>query len=244
MPTHLHIGTSGWHYKHWRGPFYPPGLPTKEWLSCYAERLHCVEINNSFYRLPAPATFTGWYNRTPANFLFAVKAWRLITHRKRLMDCAAAVQTFLTNVLALGEKLGPILFQLPPSFHCHPQRLADFLPLLPQDRRYTFEFRDPSWHNQSLYDLLAEYNAAFCIFDLGGFLSPLTCTADFVYIRLHGPGRPYHGKYDARALHGWAEKLCHWQALGKEVYLFFDNDEAGFAVQNALHIQQLVEAGL
>lgn len=241
MQAHIHIGTSGWHYKHWRGPFYPPRLPTKNWLSFYAERLHCVEINHSFYRLPTPATCTGWYNQTPGNFLFAVKAWRLITHIKRLLDCAEAVQTFLPPVQTLGEKLGPILCQLPPRLPCNPQRLADFLRLLPQDQRYTFEFRDPHWHNQTVYDLLAAHNAAFCMFELAGFRSPEICTADFVYIRLHGPDGPYRGCYDAPALHGWAEKLRHWQAQGKEVYLFFDNDEAGFAVQNALDLQQRID---
>jgi uncharacterized protein YecE (DUF72 family) len=242
MQQHFHIGTSGWHYKHWRGPFYPPGLPTRAWLGFYAERLPCVEINNSFYRLPVPATLAGWDQQTPAGFLFAVKAWRQITHRKRLLDCADAVQTFLSHIQILGEKLGPVLFQLPPRFRCNPQRLADFLRLLPRNRRFTFEFRDPSWHNQAVYDLLSAHNAAWCIFELAGFLSPLTCTADFVYIRLHGPDGPYCGNYDAQTLHGWAERLRRWYDQGKESYLFFDNDEAGFAVHNALDLQQLIAA--
>jgi uncharacterized protein YecE (DUF72 family) len=240
----IHIGTSGWHYKHWRGLFYPPKLASKDWLRFYAERLRCVEINSSFYRLPPSMTFAGWSNQTPTTFLFAVKAWRLITHRKRLADCAAAVQSLLTNVQALGEKLGPILFQFPPSFRYNLQRLEDFLPLLPREHRYAFEFRDPSWHNQTVYALLTEHNAAFCIFELDGFLSPSVCTADHVYIRLHGPNGPYRGKYDAGTLQGWAEKLRHWQALGKEVYLFFDNDEAGYAVHNALYVQQLLHTAL
>jgi uncharacterized protein YecE (DUF72 family) len=239
MPGHVHIGTSGWYYKHWQGPFYPPRLAARDWLRFYAQHLHCVEINNTFYRLPAPAMVTGWYQQTPAHFLFAVKAWRLITHRKRLMHCALALQTFLTHVQALGDKLGPILFQLPPNFRCYPQRLQDFLALLPKDRRYTFEFRHPDWHHQSVYDLLASHNAAFCIFELDGFLSPSICTADFVYIRLHGPDGPYRGKYDARTLQEWAEHLRHWQNQGKDVYVFFDNDEAGFAMQNALQFQSV-----
>jgi uncharacterized protein YecE (DUF72 family) len=135
----IHIGTSGWHYQHWRGPFYPPKLATRAWLGYYAEQLHCVEINNSFYRLPLPTTLTGWYHQTPPGFLFAVKAWRQLTHRKRLLECADPVQTFLIHVRALSEKCGPILFQLPPSLRCAPERLADFLALLPREQRFTFE---------------------------------------------------------------------------------------------------------
>ena len=242
MQKSIYIGTSGWHYKHWRGPFYPPTLATKAWLGYYAEHLHCVEINNSFYRLPLPTTLTGWYHQTPPGFLFAVKAWRQITHRKRLLACTDPVQTFLPRIQTLGEKCGPMLFQLPPNFRCSPERLADFLALLPREQRFAFEFRDPSWHNHTVYELLAEHNTAFCIFELAGFLSPFTCTADFVYIRLHGPNGPYRGTYDARTLHGWAERLRQWRGQGKDVYLFFDNDEAGFAVQNALDLQHRVEA--
>lgn len=242
MPGQVYIGISGWYYQHWRGPFYPPKLPSRAWLPFYAERLCCVEVNNTFYRLPAATTFTHWHRQTPEHFFFAVKVWRLITHWKRLVDCADAVQTFLTRVDLLGEKVGALLFQFPPDFQCHLQRLSDFLSLLPKHRRYTFELRHPSWHHQAIYDLLSDHNAAFCVFELDGFLSPLMSTADFVYIRLHGPGAPYCGQYDVHTLQTWVEQLRHWRDQNQDVYLFFDNDEAGFAVQNALQLQQLMEA--
>ncbi|HKJ23000.1 MAG TPA: DUF72 domain-containing protein [Gammaproteobacteria bacterium] len=240
-PAQIHIGTSGWHYAHWRGAFYPRELDTGRWLSYYAERLHCTEINNSFYRLPQPAALTRWVEDTPADFLFAIKAWRVITHRKKLKDCADAVGTFLDSIGPLAPKLGPVLFQLPPHWRCNLQRLADFVERLPGDRRYTFEFRDHSWHCRGVYDLLRAYDMAFCVYDLDGFLSPVITAGDFVYIRLHGPGGAYSGKYHGNTLRSWARKAGEWAREGKDVYIFFDNDEAGYAVHNALSLQGMVE---
>lgn len=229
----LFIGTSGWHYAHWRGTFYPPDLNTKEWLPYYARRLNCAEINNTFYHLPQPATIDQWLEHTPRGFTFAVKAWRVITHRKKLKDCEDALNKFLRSIEPLKPKLGPILFQLPPRWHCNGERLAAFLEMLPKGQRFTFEFRDHSWHCPKVYDLLAQHNAAFCTYDLDGFLSPLEITADFAYIRLHGPGGAYQGSYHGNTLHGWRRRINGMRDGGRDVYVFFDNDEAGYAAQNA-----------
>jgi uncharacterized protein YecE (DUF72 family) len=146
----------------------------------------------------------------------------------------------LDRIAVLGDKLGPILFQLPPRWSCNPERLRHFLLALPGNFRFAFEFRDPSWINDQTYQALAERSAAFCIFEIAGYLSPKELTADFVYIRLHGPGGAYQGSYDTRTLTGWAEAIRSWAAQGKEVFCYFDNDEAGFAAQNALELQEIL----
>ena len=245
MSGGLHIGTSGWHYPHWRGPFYPVRLPAREWLGYYAARLSCVEINNSFYRRPAAADVRAWAGQTPADFRFAVKAWRGITHRRKLLDCAPLVADFLAPLRRLGRRLGPILFQLPPRWRCNPDRLRDFLAVLPRrgGLRYAFEFRDPDWHREEVYALLARHNAAFCVFELGALRTQPVATADFVYVRLHGPAGAYAGCYPAPALRRWAERLRDWRAEGREVWLFFDNDEAGYAVMNAMSLARRVARG-
>jgi len=243
MPkARIHIGTSGWHYPHWKGRFYPQDSKPATWLSWYAQHLHCVEINNSFYRLPDSQTFSQWAEQTPDEFGFAVKAWQFITHRKKLKGCGDAVQRLLEQAAGLGHKLELILFQLPPRWHCNPQRLQTFLQSLPRDHRYAFEFRDPSWHQETIYQLLQEHQAAFCLFELGTLKSPWIITADFVYIRLHGPTGPYAGRYSPAQLRSWAEKLRQWQSQGKDCWIFFDNDESAHAVKNALLLSKLITA--
>ncbi len=200
----IHIGTSGWNYQHWSGPFYPKDLSQKEWLKFYADRFHTVEINNSFYQLPEKSTFENWRDTVPKNFIFSVKASRYITHMKKLKEPKDALKKFMNNVEALGDKLGPILFQLPPRWKFNYERLESFLNMLPEGFQYTFEFRDSSWWNENVYAALEEHKASFCIFQLAGDLTPKKVTADFVYIRLHGPGEAYQGNYDAQTLSGWA----------------------------------------
>lgn len=240
--TKAYIGTSGWHYRHWRDVFYPHELSTGEWLSYYADQLRCTEINNSFYHLPKPETLAQWVDDTPRDFTFAVKAWRVITHRKKLKDSAQFLETFLEAIQPLGNKTGPILFQLPPRWHCNVQRLRDFIALLPKGYRCTFEFRDHSWHQQAVYDVLREHNMAFCTYDLAGFQSPLITTADFAYIRLHGPSsEAYCGKYHPNTLRAWSRRIGEMRQQGLDVYLFFDNDQVGYAVQNALMLQKIID---
>jgi uncharacterized protein YecE (DUF72 family) len=242
-PAPIHIGTSGWHYGHWRGPFYPDELGAEGFLAYYAERFHTVEINNSFYQLPSESTLGKWRDAVPQGFVFAVKGSRFITHMKKLKDPARSLAPFLERVAVLGEKLGPILFQLPPRWGFNPARLAGFLAALPGAYRYTLELRDQSWINDDALDLLARHRAAFCIYDLAGYLSPLEVTADFVYIRLHGPGGPYQGQYDDKTLAGWAGAMAAWSRQGREVFCYFDNDEAGYAAQDAARLQNLLRKG-
>lgn len=238
----IHVGTSGWHYAHWRGRFYPDDLASAHWFAYYVERFRTVEINNSFYKLLSPAAVAAWYDASPADFTFAVKASRYITHTRRLRHAKDSYQRFFDSVAGFREKIGPILFQLPPHWHCNAERLADFLTILPAGHAYTFELRDPTWHNEEIYGLLRAHNAAFCIYELAGFTAPLIATADFVYVRLHGPGGKYQGDYPARTRARWAERARAWSAQGKRVYIYFDNDQAGYAAKNALSLKRRLEA--
>jgi uncharacterized protein YecE (DUF72 family) len=237
----FHVGTSGWHYAHWMGRFYPPDLPAERWLAFYAERFATVEINASFYRLPSREVFAHWRSATPADFLFAVKASRYLTHMKKLRDAEAPLATLLGHASGLGRTLGPILFQLPPRWRYDAARLEAFLAQLPQRHRYAFEFRDRSWLNDSALAALAARGAALCVYDLEGFTSPLAATADFVYVRLHGPGPSYAGSYSRRALSSWAGRLRGWADEGREVFCYFDNDQAAHAVHNALTLRELLD---
>lgn len=234
----MHIGTSGWHYEHWEGPFYPEDVAKGDYLTYYCQHLQTVEVNNSFYQLPKAKTLRAWRETVPEGFVFAVKASRYITHMKKLKDPEKPVTNFIERVEALGNMLGPILFQLPPNWHFNGNRLAAFLDVLPPDHRYAFELRDPDWINDQAYALLEAHNAAFCIYDFHGRQSPKQVTADFVYVRLHGPHDAYQGKYDTEALSGWAGAFSAWLRQGKDIYCYFDNDEAGYAVQNALTLQR------
>ena len=239
MANVLRIGTSGWHYGHWRGRFYPDELPSQEWFAYYAERFSTVEINNSFYKLPEVETFRSWRKGSPRGFLFAVKASRYITHMKKLKDPDQPIATLMERAGELGDRLGPILFQLPPNWKMNAARLSAFLDKLPGAYRFAFEFRDPSWFDRSVYELLSAHNAAFCIYDLRGEVTPKQVTADWVYVRLHGPGEPYQGKYDHQTLTGWMEAFSAWMRQGRDVYCYFNNDQAGYAVENARTLQAM-----
>jgi uncharacterized protein YecE (DUF72 family) len=240
-PGKIFIGTSGWNYKHWEGTFYPEELKQNQHFQYYQEHFDTVELNNSFYHLPPPETFKHWKEQTPKNFLFAVKASRYITHMKKLKDTKEALSTFLKNARSLGKKLGPVLFQLPPGWKLNEERLQIFLKQLPASRRFTFEFRNRTWYTDSVYELLKKYNCAFCIYELAGHRSPLVTTADFVYVRLHGPGAKYQGSYTTASLKKWAGMMQEWSRQGKDAYLYFDNDQAGYAAFNALTIKKLAE---
>ena len=236
----VHIGTSGWHYDHWRGPFYPEDLTPKAFLTFYQQRFHTVEINNSFYQLPSEKTLVDWRESVPPGFIFAVKGSRYITHMKKLKDPGQSVPPLLERIQSLGDRLGPILFQLPPRWRFNEERLGAFLEALPRDYRYALEFRDPTWLNREACRLLEKHGAAFCIYELAGRLSPKEVTADFVYIRLHGPGDAYQGRYDRQTLAGWAGAISAWTAQGLTVFCYFDNDESGYAALNALELQDML----
>lgn len=240
--SHIHIGTSGWSYPHWKGTFYPQQLPAGRMLEYYAQRFHSVEVNGVFYHLPKRRHLRDWYACTPDDFLFSIKASRYITHMKKLGDPRHTVPVLLDRVSLLADKLGPILFQLPPRWHFNEQRLADFLDSLSGEFRYAFEFRDHSWLNARTLELLSRHAAAFCIYDLDGFLAPRQRTTDFVYLRLHGPGAAYQGSYPVQTLAGWAGACTAWATRGHAVYCYFDNDQCGYAAHNAARLQAMLES--
>lgn len=238
----IHLGTCGWHYRHWIGRFYPTGLRSDDWLAHYARHFSCVEINNSFYRLPSVENVDTWLQQAPVDFSFTLKASRYITHMKKLKDAAAPLAELLKLAREFEDRLGAILFQLPPRWHINAQRLADFLKLLPDDLAYAMEFRDPSWHIDDIFRLLGRHRVAFCQFDLAGFASPSTVTAGLVYVRLHGPDAAYTGIYTDRELRVWADRIKAWDADGRDVYVFFDNDQEAGAVHDAFALQHLLNA--
>ncbi len=239
----IHIGTSGWSYQHWKGPFYPSALPSDQFLSYYTNHFQTVELNNTFYHLPAAAAFKAWRETTPPHFVFAVKASRYITHMKKLKDPQKPLNRFLQRAEILEDKLGPVLFQLPPRWHINVERLNEFLRVLPKEHRYAIEFRDPSWHVQEVYDQLAEHSVAFCIFDLDRKLSPKKMTTNLVYIRLHGPNGPYQGQYNDDTLAGWAHDFAIWRQQKKAVYCYFDNDDRGYATLDGARLQEMLRSG-
>lgn len=240
----IHIGTSGWAYDHWKGAFYPEDTSSRDYFLHYAQRFQTVEINRSFYRMPGKKALEHWREQAPEGFVFAVKASRYITHMKKLKDPQEPVERFLNPIESLQEHLGPVLFQLPPHWGCNAERLEAFLEVLPGRFRYAFEFRDPSWFSPSIYELLRSHKAAFCIYDLEGRLSPKEITSDFVYVRLHGPQKQaYRGRYSASELSGWAGAFTAWTQQGREIFCYFDNDEAGYAPRNALKLQAMVCGG-
>lgn len=236
----VYIGTSGWHYAHWKGPFYPEGSLPGGYLAFYVERFRTVEINNSFYKLPSLETMEAWRDAVPEHFVFAVKASRFITHMKKLKDPEQPLRNFYERVAGLGTKCGPILFQLPPRWRFNPERLEYFLGCLSDRFRHAFEFRDPSWYDPRAIDLLERYGTAFCIYDLAGHTSPILTTAPFVYVRLHGPGGAYQGSYPEEILAEWAMRFERWSNEQREVYCYFDNDQAGYAALNALQLQEMM----
>ncbi|HEY3351658.1 MAG TPA: DUF72 domain-containing protein [Polyangia bacterium] len=234
------VGTSGWHYPHWRGPFYPPDLPVAQLLAFYAARFDTVEVNNFFYRLPTLKAVDAWRDGTPPGFLFAIKGSRFLTHMKKLKDPAEGLGRMLPVCEELGQKLGPILFQLPPRWGKDAGRLDEFLAALPRTHRYAFELRDPSWHASDVLAVLRRHAAAFCQWELAGVQSPLEITADIAYVRLHGPGGPYQGSYSRGRLATWAKRIRAWERELRGIYIYFDNDQAGYAAHDAQALRRML----
>lgn len=228
----MYIGTSGFSYPHWKGVFYPPDTGERQWLDYYARHFSTVELNATFYRLPAEATFRSWAARAPGAFLYAVKLSRYITHIKRLREVRDPLELFTRRARLLGEHLGPLLVQLPPGLRPDLPLLEDFLALCAPELRWTVEFRDPSWLRDATYAALSRHNAALCIHDIIED-HPLRATADFVYARFHGAGVRYGGNYPDEHLRRWAGFIRAWQEEGRDVYAYLNNDIHGYAVQNA-----------
>jgi len=228
-----YIGCSGWHYDHWRILYYPEGLPKSKWLQFYAKQFNTVELNNSFYHLPSEKAFASWRESSPENFVFAVKVSRFITHIKRLRNLGSAVENFLSRACLLQDKLGPLLYQLPPNMKRNDELLEDFLSSLHRKCQHVFEFRHESWIDDSVFRILQQYNAGLCVFDMPGFSCPSIATADFAYLRFHGSESLYSSCYSNEELSQWAKKIVQLGKNVKAVYTYFNNDAEAFAVKNA-----------
>jgi len=234
------IGTSGFTYNHWRGVFYPEKLPQKKWLEHYAQYFDTVEINSSFYHLPRPSTCENWRKRVPENFLFSMKSSRFITHIKKLKNIEEPVKNFFDVILPLEKKLGPILFQLPPGMKKDLSLLKNFIEKLPVGFSHVFEFRNNTWYDDDLFSLLDDTGVAFCIHDFPKRTSPCIVTGSFVYVRFHGAQQAYSSSYTDGELEIWARQLKEYSKTGKDVYIYFNNDIYGYAVENAKTLKHLI----
>lgn len=237
----IHIGTSGFYYDHWAGSFYPDTLPRHEWLPHYAAWFKSVELNTTFYHLPNHHSLQHWLDATPEDFVFSLKAYRQITHYKKLRDVREELFTFLHLIKPLKPKLGAILFQLPPSLKLDMPLFEDFLSLLPNGYRFALEFRHDSWLDDAVYEQMRRHNVALCIDDFSKRETPFIATADFVYIRRHGEGGRYAGSYTSEALGELAEKIGEFVNDGKAVYCYFNNDFEAAACDNAAELTQLLK---
>jgi uncharacterized protein YecE (DUF72 family) len=236
------IGCSGWQYRSWKSRFYPTELRQSDWLSHYVTRFDTVEVNRTFYRLPESATFAAWRRATPAGFVMAVKASRYLTHLKRLKDPADPVARLFDRAVALGAKLGPVLYQLPAALAFDEGRLREFLDALPRRRtlRHVVEFRHPSWYRDDVFGWLADAGVALCLHDKAGSAILDGPTSPFVYLRFHGTSGQYHGSYSASALGHWAGRIHGWTGRGTDVYAYFNNDPDAAAPSNALTLKRLL----
>jgi uncharacterized protein YecE (DUF72 family) len=243
-PSHMHhirIGCSGWQYRHWRGNFYPAELPQARWFGHYAMTFDTVEINNSFYRLPEETTFARWSEQAPKHFVYAVKASRFLTHMKKLKDPEEPLARFFERAQALGTHLGPILYQLPPQWSLNLERFEHFLGALPHPYRHAVEFRDSSWYDERVYELLRKYKVALCLHDMQGSATERIIVGPFIYVRFHHGTRKYGGRYSDARLEEWAEWLAARAGEGLEVFAYFNNDTGGHAPRDAVRLRQRIQ---
>lgn len=231
----LYAGTSGWAYPSWKPAFYPEKLPQKKFLEHYASRLNAVEVNATFRRMLAPNVAENWITATPKNFRFAVKAHQAITHMKRLKDTVPTMQRFFDSLrpLADAKRLGPVLFQLPPNFRADPERLDTFLSELPKGVLAAFEFRNHSWFNDEIYDILKRRKVALCIAESDALDTPEQQTAHFLYFRFRKPS------YTPKQRKAIAARIGHWLRSGPDVYAFFKHEEMP---ESALYAEELIKA--
>jgi len=240
----LHIGTSGWSYKHWHGIFYPDEIKPGKYLEYYTTRFICVELNSCFYHLPQKKTVEGWMTRTPGKFMFCLKLSRFITHQMKLSNVEEALQKFFDVFEGMKAKLGPVLVQLPPQLSYDEPRIRYFLELLQKqydEYRFAIEIRNLTWVNDIFFDLLSQYGVAFVIADSGNrYPYHEAVTTDIVYLRLHGREQLYASDYNEYDLQQYAEKISGWLNDNKNVWVFFNNDYHGFAINNAERLQEMV----
>jgi len=239
----VYIGTSGWSYAHWTGVLYPEGLPPARRLDYYVPQFRTAELNASYYKWPTDAGFARWHRRLPADFVLSVKAPRALTHARRLSGPERWVARMAQGLGRLGPRLGVILVQLPPGAPVDHARLGYFLSCLPPALRVAVEFRNATWHQESVLSLLEEHGAAYCVMSGAHLPCILRTTARFVYVRLHGPDHHhlYAGSYTDADLHWWADRIREWRNMDRDVFVYFNNDGEGHAVRNAITLQRLVD---
>jgi uncharacterized protein YecE (DUF72 family) len=231
------IGTSGFYYNHWIGRFYPKDLAREDMLSYYAKYFNTVELNSTFYHLPKEEVIKNWEKKVNKKFLYAVKGSKFITHTKRLVDIEEPLKLFYTRVKLLKDKLGPILFQLPPSFERNDKLLEQFLSSLDKKNEHVIEFRHESWNNKSVFNILKKHNVAYCIVNMPNLPTIFEVTANFSYIRMHGASSLYSSKYTPKELKEFADKI---KKIGVKTYVYFNNDTNAYAVENAKTLIELL----
>jgi len=238
----ISIGTSGWSYDHWHGLIYPHGIYPHERLSYYVGRFATVELNSSYYRWPSDTSFRSWRSRLPDGFILSIKAPGLLTHVQRLYQPETWLKRIQKSLLLLGDRLGVLLVQLSPIQVYDHARLKYFLEQLPSAMRVCFEFRNASWHHDAVFELLEQHGTAYCVMSGAHLPCVLRATADFVYVRLHGPDRHhlYRGSYSDHDLAWWAERILEWSGQRRDVFVYFNNDGEGHAVRNADTLKTLI----
>jgi len=243
----VYVGTSGWIYSHWKGKFYPEKLKRQKELEFYSQHFNTVELNASFYRLPLEKTFSNWYLRTPKDFIFSVKVSRFITHVKRFKEVQDSWSLFLRRALNLKEKLGPLLFQLPPSFHNNQEnflRIKNFLKQAKEKQlKFAIEFRHSSWFDVRVYRLLKNYKVAWVISDSSYWPKEEKITADFGYVRFHGPSNLFASRYSLAEMKRWGQKIKNWirRENLKNFFVYFNNDSNAYAVENAFELKKILK---
>lgn len=242
MMEKIYLGTSGWSYDHWEDIFYPRGLSTSERLDFYIRHFNSVEVNYTFYRIPSEKSIIQWKESTPDYFKIALKANRKITH---LRDRSSRYLShlFAKRAKLLEEKLGVILYQWPPEFEPSQNHISDLLDLLPKETRVAVEFRNPLWHKRETLEFLKEKGIGYCIMSAPGFEPIFEATTKFIYFRLHGSQLWYSSSYKDRELNLFAERIIGFWRAGLDIFIYFNNDQHGYAVKNALKLKEILEKG-
>jgi len=235
----IYLGTSGWYYTHWLGNFYPENLEQNKWLGFYSKKFNTVEVNASFYRLPFKNMIKGWTNKTPDDFELTFKGSNIITHKKKLKDIDEYLKKFYDRIKLAENKIGVILWQLPPQLKKDINLLEDFLNKFNCKYRQCIEFRNKSWFERDVYNILKKYNVAFCVISAPGLPLNIEVTSDFAYFRWHGKDDWYKYDYSKEELNGWATQIKNLDV--KNIYGYFNNDFNGFAPLNCLKLKELLE---